>query len=65
MGNHRAVKYLSVFTLPVQGGHALKFMGFGFFFPLAGTFLLVPFIEFFFKPDQENPSEAEEENSPK
>ncbi len=55
-----ALKYLSVFTLPVLA--LVSFHGHGWitFTPLLEAFLLIPLLELMFRPDSSNISEAEE-----
>ena len=55
-----ALKYLNVLLLPILGYISFTNTGWLTFTPVIESFVVIPLLELFFKPDQSNLSEAEE-----
>lgn len=56
-----ALKYLSVLSLPLFAYMSFTSTGWITFLPIVYAFLLIPLIELFFKPNEKNLSDSEEE----
>ncbi|MCG8319369.1 MAG: alkane 1-monooxygenase [Cytophagales bacterium] len=61
MSKIRFLKYLSVFLLPLTAFISFSSQGWLTFLPLVYTFVLIPSLELFFKPDHSNLDKAEQE----
>jgi alkane 1-monooxygenase len=57
----RALKYLSVFSLPVLAFISFRSYGWMTYLPILEAYALIPLLELFFKPSEKNLSQAEEE----
>lgn len=57
----QALKYLTIFTLPVLVYISFHSTGWLTFLPMIEAFVLIPFLELLFKPDPDNISKDEEE----